>query len=128
MSRAYALVQPRVNAVDQPSAFPKPPVRTHGRSPRVAGCVAAECVRRLSLRTPRELRSLWLRGRVLPVLDSLGVELSRVFGGPVSWSLPLLEAEQEDVESRRRQRRALAIGTLMARGLSREDAVGLSGA
>ena len=73
----------------------------------------------------RELRSLWLRGRVLPLLDSLGGELSRVFDGPVSWSLPLLATEQAESESRRRQRRAMAIGTLMARGLSSEDAVSL---
>ena len=78
-----------------------------------------------SAQSTRELRSLWLRARVLPVLDSLGAELSRVFNAPVTWRLPLLEAEQLDVESRRRQRRAMSIGTLMARGLSREDAVGL---
>ena len=78
-----------------------------------------------SAQSTRELRSLWLRGRVMPVLDALGAELSRVFGGPVSWSLPLLEAEHLDIESRRRQRRAMAIGALIGRGLSREDAVSL---
>ena len=73
----------------------------------------------------RELRSLWLRGRVLPLLDTLGAELARVFDDVVSWSLPLLETEQAESESRRRQRRALAVGTLMARGLSRADAQSL---
>ena len=78
-----------------------------------------------SAQATRELRSLWLRGRVLPMLDTLGAELARVLDAPVAFRLPLLEAEQAESESRHRQRRALAIGTLMARGLSREDAVSL---
>ena len=78
-----------------------------------------------SAQSTRELRSLWLRARVLPVLDSLGTELSRVFNAPVSWSLPLLEAERLDVESRRRQRRAQSIGALVRGGLTVEQATAL---
>jgi len=78
-----------------------------------------------SAQSTRELRSLWLLGRVSPVLDSLTAELSRVFEVPVSYSLPLLTAEQQDSESRRRQRRAMSIGALMRGGLSRDDATSL---
>ena len=78
-----------------------------------------------SAQSTRELRSLWLRARVQPMLDQLGAELARVFGGPVSWSLPLLDTERLEAESRRRQRRAIAVGGLMAHGLTREVAVSL---
>ena len=73
----------------------------------------------------REVRALWLRARVLPTVESLAAELGRVFDARVSFRLPMLDAERQDADSRNRQRRALAIGTLMARGLSREDATGL---
>ena len=78
-----------------------------------------------SAQSTRELRSLWLRGRVMPMLATLADELARVFGGPVSWSLPLLEAEERDVESRRQQRRAMAIGALVGRGLTVAQATAL---
>lgn len=78
-----------------------------------------------SAQATRELRSLWLRGRVLPMLDTLGAELARVFESPFTFRLPLVAQEELESDSRRRQRRALAIGTLIARGVSREDAVSL---
>ena len=78
-----------------------------------------------SAQSTRELRSLWLRGRVLPVLDSLGAELSRVFDAPVSWSLPLLDSERLEAQSRRQQRRASAIGALVRGGMAVEQATTL---
>ena len=78
-----------------------------------------------SAQSTRELKSLWARGRVLPVLDTLSAELARVFGTEVSFTLPLLDAEREDADARNRQRRAVAIGALIGRGLSRDDAVSL---
>ena len=78
-----------------------------------------------SAQSTRELRSLWFRGRVLPVLASLGAELSRVFDTSVTWSLPLLETERLEAQSRVRQRRASGIGNLIGRGLSREQATAL---
>ena len=59
------------------------------------------------------------------MLDTLANELARVYDAQVSFRLPMLEAETLEADSRRRQRRATAIGALMARGLSREDATTL---
>lgn len=78
-----------------------------------------------SAQSTRELRTLWLRSRVLPLLSTLGAELARVFDAPVAFTLPLVDSEQAEADSRQRQRRATAIGALMARGLSRDDAVSL---
>ena len=78
-----------------------------------------------SAQSTRELRSLWARGRVTPLLDTLAAELSRVFGSPVSFTLPLLEAETAEAESRRRQRRAVSIGALVRGGMTVEAATAL---
>ena len=75
-----------------------------------------------SAQSTRELRSLWIRSRILPVLDSLGAELLRVFDAPVSWSVPLLDAERSESEGRSKSRRAAPIGNLTRAGLSVEQA------
>ena len=86
----------------------------------VPGLVVAESG---SAQAVRELRSLWLRGRVLPLLSDLAGVLQVAYADPsVAFTLPLLDQETAETESRQRQRRAMAIASLMGHGLSLDDA------
>ena len=78
-----------------------------------------------SAQSTRELRSLFLRARVTPLLEQLAAELSRVFNATVSFRLPLLDAERADAMSRIRQRRASTIAALVRGGMSLSDATAL---
>ena len=47
---------------------------------------------------------------------------ARVLDSPVAFRLPMIDDERAEAESRRQQRRAMAIGNLMARGLTQDAA------
>ena len=89
----------------------------------VPGLVYAETG---SAQSTRELRSLWLRSRVQPVLEDLAGVLQDAMGDPsVAFALPLVEQETAEADGRRRSRRATALAAIMARGLTEEQAVRL---
>ena len=71
----------------------------------------------------RELRAVWARATVRPLVDSLTLELRRVLEDPdLAFRLPLLEIETQEAEARRLARRAGAVANLLRAGLSLADA------
>ena len=74
----------------------------------------------------RDLRQTWLRGPVTAMLDELAGLLRVAFDDPtIRFRLAALEDDRADAESRRRQRRATSIATLMRGGLKVEQATSL---
>ena len=70
-----------------------------------------------SAQAMREVRSLWLRSRVMPALRDLAAVLAVAFDDPsVAFRLPLLELDAADTTSRQRQRRAASVAILRRAG------------
>ena len=70
-----------------------------------------------SAQAMREVRSLWLRSRVMPALRDLAAVLAVAFDDPgVAFRLPLLELDAADTTSRQHQRRAASAAVLRRAG------------
>ena len=76
----------------------------------------------------RELRGVWARTRVAPILDALALELRRVLDdGDIAFVSPLTRLEDRDSAARETARRAGAAAALVKAGWTQANAARLAG-